>query len=315
MAWPCADYFPDLDRARRAWAQVANTIVRHEPVSMVTNPQHLEDARSMLVAGVEVIPTAIDDAWMRDTGPTFVLDGAGTLGAVDWVFNGWGAQTWASWEHDAQLAAEVIQRSGARGFTSSLVNEGGGIHVDGEGTVLLTETVQLDPHRNPDATRASVETELAEMIGSDRAIWLPRGLAADYDEMGTRGHVDLLAAFVRPGVVVAHRQPDPASPDHEVSEENAAILAAAGLDVVRLTAPPMSASPGRPGDWSYVNFYVGNRFVLVGTVGDETHDDAACRTLATLFPGRTIERIDARPMFECGGGIHCITQQQPAATG
>ncbi len=312
MAWPCADYFDDLDRARHAWAEVANTIARHEPVTVVANPEHVEAAGSMLEPGVEVVGASLDDAWLRDTGPTFLLDGDGALGAVDWVFNGWGAQRWATWERDAAVAETIIDRSRARRFPSSLVNEGGGIHVDGEGTVICTETVQLDPDRNPGASKAVVEAELAEMVGADRTIWLPRGLAADYDEMGTRGHVDLLAAFVRPGVVVAHHQPDPTSPDHDVAEENAAILAAAGLEVVRLTAPPVTTS-GPPNDWSYVNFYVGNGFVLVGTFGDEAHDDAACQTLATLFPGRTIERLDARPMFECGGGIHCITQQQPLA--
>lgn len=312
MAWPCAEYFGDLDRARHAWAAVANTIARHEPVSMVARPEHATASRDLLDGAVEIIGGAIDDAWMRDIGPTFLVDDAGALGAVNWVFNGWGAQRWASWEHDSLIAADVIERSGAKRFASDLVNEGGGIHVDGEGTVVLTETVQLDPDRNPGATKASVEAEIAAMIGTERAIWLPRGLAADYSAMGTRGHVDLLAAFVRPGVVVAHHQPDAASPDHAVAEENAAILVGAGLDVVRLTAPP---SPGDSNDWSYVNFYVGNGFVLVGTFGDSAHDDAACQKLATLFPGRTVERVDARPMFECGGGIHCITQQEPASRG
>ncbi len=311
MAWPCAAYFGDLDRARRAWATVANTIVRHEPVVVAANPEHVEHARRTLDPGIEVIGMPIDDAWMRDSGPTFLLDASGALGAVDWTFNGWGAQAWASWEHDAKVAAEVIRRSGVRQFASELVNEGGGIHVDGDGTVILTETVQLDPDRNPGATKAGVEAELGDMIGVERAIWLPRGLAADYSAMGTRGHVDLLAAFVRPGVVVAHHQPDPASPDHDVAEENAAILGAAGLEVVHLTAPPAAGSEH---DWSYVNFYVGNGFVLVGTFADDAHDEAACRTLATLFPDRMIERVDARPIFELGGGVHCITQQEPSGT-
>ena len=314
MAWPCAEYFDDLDRARQAWAQVANTIVRYEPVTMVAHPNHVASARAELAPGVEVMGAPIDDAWMRDSGPTFLLDDAGALGAVDWVFNGWGAQDWASWEHDAEIAAAVIAQAGANGFPSALVNEGGGIHVDGEGTVILTETVQLDPDRNPGAPKARVEAELAEMIAADHAIWLPQGLTADYDEMGTRGHVDLLAAFVRPGVVVAHHQPDATSPDHEIAEENAAILAAAGLEVVHLTAPPSSETPERPNDWNYINFYTGNGFVLVGTFGHEAHDDAACQTLATLFPGRAIEPVDARPMFDCGGGIHCITQQQPVSS-
>ena len=315
MAWPCADYFDDLERARHAWAEVANTIARYEPVTVVMNPNDVATARPALIPPVEIIARVLDDAWLRDSGPTFVLDDDARLGAIDWVFNGWGAQRWATWDHDAEMAEEIIEHTDARRFESTMVNEGGAIHVDGDGIVLVTETVQLDPGRNPGWSKSDVERELMATIGTDRVIWLPRGLAADYGEMGTRGHIDLLAAFVRPGVVVAHRQPDPTSPDHRVAEENAAILAAAGLEVVMLTAPPPSDERGRPHDWSYVNFYVGNGFVVVGTFGDPAHDDAACATLALLFPDRVVERIDARPMFECGGGIHCITQQQPATSG
>jgi len=141
-----------------------------------------------------VLEAPLDDAWMRDIGPTFVLDDNGRLGAVDWIFNGWGGQDWASWDRDADIAGIVTRATGARPVPSLLVNEGGGIQVDGEGTVLVTETVQLDPGRNPHADRARVEAELARTIGATHVIWLPRGLTRDQARFGTRGHVDIVAA-------------------------------------------------------------------------------------------------------------------------
>ena len=129
------------------------------------------------------------------------------------MFNGWGAQAWATWEHDAAIASVRRRRAPGRPrILSDLVNEGGGIHVDGLGTVLLTETVQLDPGRNPGLTRAEVEAELARTIGATTCIWLPRGLTRDYDEFGTRGHVDIVATFASPGVVLLHSQPRPGPP-------------------------------------------------------------------------------------------------------
>lgn len=133
---------------------------------------------------------------MRDIGPTFVVDDVtGALGAVDWVFNGWGANPWSTWTRDAEVAATVAAAAGAERIPSLLVNEGGAIHVDGTGTVLVTETVQLDPRRNPYADRERVELELARTIGATDVVWLPRGLTRDYDGFGTRGHVDMVATF------------------------------------------------------------------------------------------------------------------------
>ncbi len=230
MAWPgpnptFADP-GDLAAARTAWAEVARAVRRFEPVTVVCGPGQSAQARRLLGPGIDTVERELDDAWMRDVGPTFLTDGAGRLAAVDWTFNGWGAQEWARWEHDAKIAAHVADLAGARTYATDLVNEGGGIHVDGEGTVLLTETVQLGPERNPGRTRAEVEAEIHAHLGTSKAIWLPRGLTADYPPygFGTLGHVDIVAAFARPGVVVAHHQPDPAHPDHEVTREAIGLL-------------------------------------------------------------------------------------------
>ena len=323
MAWPSRGYtLGDTDEqaatARRTWAAVANAVAEFEPVRMVVVPDDLEVARDHLHPEVELVPTALDDAWMRDIGPTFVLSADGArLGAVDWVFNGWGAQSWASWEHDARIGAFVGGLSGAELVRSPLVNEGGGIHVDGLGTVLLTETVQLDPGRNPGLTRADVEAELSRTIGATTCIWLPRGLTRDYDEFGTRGHVDIVATIPSPGVVLLHEQQDPAHPDHAVSRELRTLLEDARdvrgerFEVIGVPAPRTLADGDGPVDWSYLNHLVVNDGVIACTFGD-AQDDASLAVLADAYPGRRVVGIDARPLFDRGGGIHCITQQQPA---
>ena len=323
MAWPSQGYTlgdtPDeVATARRTWAAVANAVVEFEPVRMVVVPGDVAVAREHLHPDVELVPASLDDAWMRDIGPTFVRSADGTrLGAVDWVFNGWGGQSWASWEHDARIGALVGGLSGAEVIGSSLVNEGGGIHVDGLGTVLLTETVQLDPGRNPGLTRADVEAELSRTIGVTSCVWLPRGLTRDYDDFGTRGHVDIVATIASPGVVLLHEQRDPSHPDHAVSRDLRALLEDArdargeSFEVVGVPAPRTLADAEGPVDWSYINHLVVNDGVIACSFGDE-QDDASLRILGEAYPGRRVVGIDARPLFDRGGGIHCITQQQPA---
>ena len=323
MAWPSQGYTlggtpAEADAARATWAAVANAVIAFEPVRMVVVPHDLEVARAHLHPDVELVPAELDDAWMRDIGPSFVVSRDGRrLGAVDWVFNGWGAQAWASWERDARIGSLVAERAGAALIGSPLVNEGGGIHVDGLGTVLLTETVQLDPGRNPGLGRADVEAELARTIGATAYVWLPRGLTRDYDEFGTRGHVDIVATMPSPGVVLLHEQRDPAHPDHAVSRELRELLEDARdargerFEVIGVPAPRTLADEGGPVDWSYLNHLVVNDAVIACTFGDE-QDEASLGLLADAYPGRRVVGVDARPLFDRGGGIHCITQQQPS---
>src|SRR5690606_26682080 len=231
------------DEGYRAWSAVANAVAEFEPLTMVVDPGETERARRMLDPAIEVLEAPLDEFWMRDFGPTFVVDESGALGAVDWVFNGWGAPEWASWRKSAEIARTVAAEVGAQPVSSLLVNEGGGIQVDGEGTVLLTETVQLDPRRNRFADRARVEAEMARTIGAETAIWLPRGLPRDYDDFGTNGHVDIVAALPAPGHLLLHAQPDEAHPDAAVMREIRAGLSdardAAGrpFEIIDLPAP------------------------------------------------------------------------------
>ncbi|UYC81425.1 agmatine deiminase family protein [Curtobacterium poinsettiae] len=321
MAFPrpgltLGDDAASAEAARRTWATTANTISEHQPVTIVVDPVARSDARRLLSEQVDVLEAPLDDFWMRDIGPTFVVDDVtGELGAVDWVFNGWGANPWSTWTRDAEVAATVADAAGARQIRSLLVNEGGAIHVDGAGTVLVTETVQLDPRRNPYADRERVELELARTIGATRVVWLPRGLTRDYDGFGTRGHVDMVATFADPGTVLLHAQPDAGHPDHLVMPQiRRALEQATDATIVELPAPStLTDDDGGPVDWNYVNHVVVNGAVIACAFGDPVTDDRARGILAEAYPGRQVRSIDARQVFARGGGLHCITQQQPAA--
>lgn len=303
-----------------AWTATAHAVAEFEPVTMVVDPVEIERARRMLSAEVEIVEASLDEFWMRDFGPTFVVDDErpGALGAVDWIFNGWGAPAWAEWALSAQIGRFVGDLVGAETISSVLVNEGGGIHVDGEGTVLLTETVQLDPRRNPYADRARVEAELARTIGTRHAIWLPRGLTRDYDDFGTNGHVDIVATIPSLGRVLLHDQRDEAHPDHAVSRElrelfeNEVDAAGRRWEIVDVPAPATLRDHEGFVDWSYINHLVVNGGVIACGFGEDEADAAARSILSEAYPGRTVVTVDARPIFARGGGIHCITQQQPA---
>ena len=306
-----------LVRYQKKWAEVANAISRFEPVLMVVHPDDIDSARSVLGDGVEIMSAEIDDAWARDSGPTFLRSAAGELGAVHWRFNAWGQGDHMSYDHDAAIGGVIARASGARTFESAMVNEGGGLHVDGEGTVMITRTVQLDPDRNPGWTERQVEDELGGFLSVDRVIWLDRGLTKDYDDFGTSGHVDILATFTPSGPVLVHVQEDPTHPDHEVSVELLATLRSARdangapLELVEVPAPRTTHDDEGLVDWSYINHYVCNGAVIMCTF-DDPNDDGAERLLRESYPGREIVRVDARELFECGGGVHCITQQVPA---
>jgi agmatine deiminase len=324
MAFPREGHTLGASAAEReagyaAWTAVAHAIAAFEPVTMVVDPSERDRARRMLGADIEIVEAPLDEFWMRDVGPTFVVDSSrpGVLGAVDWVFNGWGAPDWAEWKLSAEIARAVAAHVGAEVVGSAMVNEGGGIHVDGLGTVLLTETVQLDPRRNPHLDRAQVEAEMTRTLGARHAVWLPRGLTRDYDEFGTRGHVDIVATIPSPGRLLLHEQPDAGHPDHAVVRELRESLAgetdAAGrpFEIVDLPAPATLTDDDGFVDWSYVNHLVVDGGVVACGFGEERADARARSILAEAYPGRKVVTVDARELFARGGGIHCITQQQP----
>lgn len=321
MAWPSSGYTLGetdelADEARRCWAEVANTIVRFEPVTMLVDPSAVEDAHHWLDAAVELLVTPLDDAWMRDIGPSFVQKADGSLAGINWIFNGWGGQSWASWEQDSQAATIILNAIDVPVVESPLTNEGGGIHVNGSRTVMITETVQLDPGRNPDWTKKQVEAELHRTLGVDHVIWLPRGLTRDYDEFGTRGHIDIVACFINTDTVLFHDQKNPDHPDFWISKETKRVLKGVRdsdgnkLNVISVPAPEILHDDEGWVDYSYINHYVCNGAVILCAF-DDPGDAKAKKILKKAYPDREIVLVDARPLFARGGGIHCITQQQP----
>ena len=323
MAFPCEGYSlgeseQAKHEARSTWAAVAQAVAEFEPVTVVVDPAERDIAATYLSRDIDVVEAPLNDAWMRDIGPTFVHAEDGSIAAVDWIFNGWGAQDWAQWDKDCKIGEFVADQAAVQRITSPIVNEGGGIAVDGAGTVLVTETVQLDPGRNPTLSKADIEAELTRTIGAQHVIWLPRGLTRDSMRFGTRGHVDIVAAIPSPGTVLVHRQRDASHPDYEVSaliiDTFRASHNGSGGDwnIVEVPAPQTLRDDDGFVDYSYINHLVVNGGVIACSYGDPMDEEAAA-ILRDAYPGRKVVTVDARPLFERGGGIHCITQHQPSA--
>jgi agmatine deiminase len=335
MAWPeRRDNWRDGARpAQEAVAAVAAAIASSEPVTMAVSDAQFERACSLLCSGVRVVELSSDDAWMRDIGPTFVVSGAGELRGVDWHFNAWGGREgglYSSWERDERVARKVLEIEEAGRYRAPIVLEGGAIHVDGEGTVLATEQCLLNPNRNPELAKAQIEQVLCAYLGAGKVIWLGAGLCDDESD----GHVDNLACFARPGVVLLAYAEHESDPQRAVCAAALARLEAATdgrgrpLEVVRLPLPApvqMSAEeargvlsapgtkPRRAGDRlaaSYVNFYPGTATVVFPLL-DTRYDEQAREILQACFPDREIVGVAAREILLGGGGIHCITQQVP----
>jgi agmatine deiminase len=319
--------------AQAAFAAVATAIARFEPVTMLASARQYANARNTLPASVRVLETSSNDAWARDMGPSFLLGPKSELRGVDWQFNAWGGLgggLYFPWDLDDQIAAKILQIERAASYRAPITLEGGAIHVDGEGTILTTEACLLDPNRNPNATRESMEATLCNYLGGAKIIWLGQGVPEDE----TGGHIDNLACFVKPGVVLLSWCDDPTDPHYTVSRNAEAALLdatdAAGrpIRVERIPMPtPMAYTeaeiatldagdkrtqrePGLRLAGSYVNFYIANNAIIAPSFGTPT-DAPAHAVLANLFPTREIIMLPGREILLGGGNIHCITQQQP----
>ena len=321
--------------AQAAFTAVATAIAGSEPVTVGASAAQFANARRMLPASVRVVELSSNDAWMRDVGPTFVVDARGGVRGVDWKFNAWGGLNggiYFPWDLDDAVAHKVLEVEGCDRYRAPFVLEGGAIHVDGQGTVVTTEECLLNPNRNPHLTRAEIEALLARYLGIETVVWLGRGVHLDE----TDGHVDNLCAYVRPGEVVLTWTDDRSDPQYDVSRDALERLMqardargrrfkvhkltqpgplrmtreeAGGVDVVE-GSHPRTAGARLAG--SYVNFYVGNRRVVVPLL-DPKRDGAALRKLRELFPRREVVGVPGREILLGGGNIHCITQQVPAA--
>ena len=298
---------------QEAWSAVANAISEYEPMRMLCHPEDLPEAKRKLSASIDVIPVTLNDAWLRDIGPTFVLEND-ALVAIDWQFNGWGQNTEFEWSDDDAIARQIAKILAVPTERADIVNEGGGIHVDGQGTVLLTDTVQLDPTRNPGQDRDSIAAHIHKALGTHRAIWLSQGLWRDNFLNGTKGHVDIVACFAPDGRLLVHRQTSADHPDFTLWETLARQFSDEGLEVLPLEAPLTLKDSRDWVDYSYINHYICNGAVICPSF-DDRRDDIARERLEDAYRGRDIRMLDARALFAMGGGIHCITQQQPSGIG
>jgi agmatine deiminase len=310
MAWPAreelwGEHYAD---AKAVYAEVANAIAAFEPVTMVADPSQRKQARKACGAGVTVSELPIDDSWMRDNGPIFVLDGTGRRAGVDFGFNAWG-ERFAPYDDDAELTARLLERLGEERIDArDFVLEGGSIAVDGEGTLVTTEQCLLHPTRNPQLSRDEIARRLQDELGVHTVVWLGRGLVEDRD---TDGHVDNLCAFIAPGRVLAQTAAEEANPNWDSTRENVERLQAAGLEVEELPLLPYVDHDGSPTVVPYANFYVCNGAVIVPVAGQET-DDEALALLGGLYPGREVVAVPGATLALGGGGVHCITQPVPA---
>jgi agmatine deiminase len=311
MAWPCREeLWTNLEATCGAYRDVAHAIRRFEPVTMVTRPEQVDSARSVLGTDIDILEIPIDDSWTRDTGPNFVIDDSRELSGVCFTFNAWG-QKYPGYEEDARLGRRILDHIGLAAIESPLVAEGGGLFVDGEGTLLTTDTCFPNANRNPDWSRDQIEDELKRLLGVEKVLWLP----GDPLDRETDGHVDGLATFARPGMVIIESAGEESRKPYfrQLREAVESMTDARGRQLELLEIPEADGALATSDRYclSYVNFYIVNGAVIAPAYGAPS-DDLARERLQSCFPDREVVMVPIAAIAEGGGGIHCITQQQPA---
>jgi agmatine deiminase len=316
MAWPC---HPEtwaaigLKRAAQAYARVALTIAEYEPVKMLVKPGNESMVTSLCGENIQLYTLPLNDSWTRDTGPTFLINENHELAGVDWIHNAWGGN-YEDCSLDNQIAAAIIEKTKAWHFKAPLVMEGGSFHVDGEGTILSTRECLLNANRNPQLAKVEIENHLCNYLNAEKIIWLNKGLVGDE----TDGHIDEIACFIGPAKVLTMITSDKNDPNYLPLQENLEILKnttdAKGrtLEVIPIEQPPATYINGHRLILSYINFYLANEGLIMPAFGHAKHDAAAYDLLSQIFPKRHISQIDVLDVCAGGGGIHCITQQQPS---
>ena len=320
--------------AQEVFTKVANTIGKYEPMTVVVSRNQYSNARNMLADYVKVVEMSNDDSWIRDCGATFVINDKGEMRGVDWVFNAWGGLVdglYFPWDQDDKIAQKMCELEQVDSYRlEDFVLEGGSIHVDGEGTVMVTEECLLSEGRNPHMTKEQIGEKLCEYLGCEKVLWVPNGIYNDE----TNGHVDNMCNFVRPGVVLLAWTDDQNDPQYARSKEaydyltNETDAKGRKIEVHKMYTPaPILITkeesmgvdaidgtlPRQEGDRlaaSYVNYYTGNGFIALPVFNDP-NDKKAVELLKSLYPDRKIETIYAREILLGGGNIHCITQQVP----
>jgi agmatine deiminase len=324
LSWPKNPLtFPPaiLPKVETAYVEMIEALARGERVDLLVDDEATEDrVRSKLSKGnVAFHEIKSADVWIRDYGPIFVKrKGGGSSGvaATKWRFNAWGNK-YDDLLGDDATGSRVAASTGLKAFETGVVLEGGSIDVNGRGTLLTTEQCLLNENRNPKLGKPELEALLRDNLGVSSVAWLERGIEGD----DTDGHVDDIARFVDENTVVCMAEQDSSDANHEVLERNMAILKGhkdgqgRRLEVVPMAMPHYIDADGGRLPASYANFYVGNSAVLVPAFGDGRRDSAALETLSEFFHGRKVVPVDCRDLVYGFGGIHCVTQQQPATAG
>lgn len=320
--------------AQKVFCEVATAISKFEKMTMCVSAAQYENARNMLPENIRVIEISNNDSWVRDSGPTFVKNDKGEVRGIDWQFNAWGGLVdglYFPWDKDNSVAKKICEIEWKDRYSlDDFVLEGGSIHVDGEGTALVTEACLLSNGRNPHMNKEEIELKLKEYLNVEKVIWLKHGIYLDE----TNEHVDNICTFVKPGVVVLGWTNDKSDPQYEMSKNCYDILSnekdakGRNLEVHKLLLPSpiyitkdeslgvdviASTQPRAEGERlaaSYVNYYVCNGAIIMPSFNDP-NDKLAQSKLQELYPDREIISIYAREILLGGGNIHCITQQQP----
>jgi len=335
MIWPeRPDNWRDGGKpVQKSFVEVAKAIIQFEPVTMLVSQEQYQNARNMLPPEVRVVEMSNNDSWIRDCGPTFLVNGKGDVHAVDWEFNAWGGLfdgLYFPWDKDNQIAQKVCEIEGIDTYkTKDFVLEGGSIHVDGEGTVLTTEMCLLSQGRNPQLTKEQIENTLKEYLNVEKVIWLKDGI----DPEETNGHVDDVACFIRPGEVACIWTENKNDPFYDICRQAYKILSesvdAKGrkLKIHKLTLPKIpvtikgafaidnvqdtiSRNDGDICIASYMNFLIVNGGIIFPQYGDE-YDKLALEQVQAMFPDRKAVGVNTKEIVYGGGNIHCVTQQMP----
>ncbi len=304
MAWPARKdiWEEQLDDVRRDIARLAQTVAQYEPVSMLAEPDQVAQATQLCGSSVSVLAMRVDDTWFRDSGPIFLTNGHGEIAGSVFNFNGWGnKQTHA---RDEKIASELLTYLGVAQFRAPFVTEGGAIETDGEGTLLVTQPSICNKNRNPGKTREQLTQYLCGWLGMEKVIWLPDS----HPDYWTDGHVDGVARFVQPGVVLV----DGGLP--EVVQYLAQATDAKGrkIKVIELPRPAKVHSSSTTFCNCYLNFYFANGAVIMPQFGDTQPDARAREIVAEVYPKRKLVPIELDTIASGGGLIHCVTQQEPA---
>lgn len=315
VTWPPVEesVLTDVPGFRNEIEALVRAINRFEPVTIIADPADVEEARARCGDVADIVEIPVDACWVRDNGPIFVRNPAGDIAGVHFGFNGWGGRV--VYEKTAEMPSKIVDHLGFQCFRTDFIGEGGGMSVDGEGTLITTEQNMRNVNRYAGMSRKTVERYLHDYLGIEKVIWLPLGL---YEDAETDGHVDNVVEFVAPGKVLV-QMADKTNPNYDLLQENYEILKTARdakgrqLDLIEMDVLPYSTRlPGHRLATPYTNAYVINGAVIAPEVDPEL-DDRGFAILQEAYPGREITPCRSEWQAVGGGGIGCVTQQVPAA--